>query len=185
MKPNSLLTRRGAGALTLAALLALTVGCASKPDVRSDQDPTADLTNYKTFAFSEPAAADRSQYTALLSTRLKATTREQLERQHYAYSERDPDLRVNLHLVVTERHEVRSAPSVRIGWRGWASQHIIESVDYRLGTLVIDLVDAKRNALVWHGVAEGRLDAKAIEQPGPAIDAAVGEIFTRFPRAKS
>jgi hypothetical protein len=79
---------------------------------------------------------------------------------------------------VREKQEVRSAPGARgfHGYRGWVSTDI-ETVDYKQGTLAIDLADTRRNALVWHGVAEGRLDAKAMEQPGPAIDAAVGQIL--------
>lgn len=171
-----------AGAITLAALIVLAAGCASKPDVRHDQDPAVDLNSYKTFAFFEQAPVDKARYTTLLGARLKRATREQLERQDYVYSEANPDLRVNLRLVVLEKQEIRSSPSGRAfyGYRGW-SNDAIETVDYRQGTLAVDLVDARRNALVWHGVAEGRLDSKAMEQPGPAIEAAVGEIFAHFP----
>jgi Domain of unknown function (DUF4136) len=179
MKITPRFSLRAAGALTLAALLALAAGCANRPDVRTDQDPTAELTRYKTFAFREPAATDQAQYTDLLAARLKQATRAQLERAHYVYSERDPDLHVNLRLIVSEKVEIRSLPTARVGWRGWGHKNI-ESFDYRQGTLAIDLVDAKRNAVLWHGVAEGRLDAKAIAQPGPAIEAAVGEVFARF-----
>lgn len=184
MKPNPGFSRRSAGALALAGLLALAAGCASRPDVRTDQDPTADLTHYKTFAFREPMVDEHSPYTALLAARLKAATRAQLERAHYVYSERDPELRVDLLMVVTEKQEIRSTPNSRVAWRGWAAPSSIETVEYRQGTLAVDLVDAKRNTVLWHGVAEGRLDAKATQQPGPAIEAAVGEIFSRFPAAK-
>lgn len=162
----------------LAGLLALAAGCATPLDVRRDQDPQADLRSYKTFAFYEDASAGAPGYATLIGQRLKQATREQLERQDYVYSERNPDLKVALHLVVREKQELRSAPGARgfHGYRGWVSTDI-ETVDYRQGTLAIDLVDTKRNALVWHGVAEGRLDAKSMEQPGPAIDAAVGRIL--------
>jgi type IV pilus biogenesis protein CpaD/CtpE len=81
----------------------LATGCASRPDVRTEQDPTAELTHYKTFAFREPAASDQAQYTDLLAARLKHATRAQLERAQYVYSERDTDLHVNLRLVVSEK----------------------------------------------------------------------------------
>jgi hypothetical protein len=169
--------------LTLAAALAfgaLGTGCATKPDVRADQDPGVDLASYQTFGFQP--AAESSPYNTLLAARLKTAARDQLERAHYVYSEQAPDLRVNLRLVVSDKQELRSVPTGRIGWRTWTASSI-ETVSYRQGTLAIDLVAAHRNALVWHGVAEGRLDAKAMEQPGPAIEAAVGEIFARFPGA--
>jgi hypothetical protein len=40
---------------------------------------------------------------------------------------------------------------------------------------------AKQNQLVWQGVAEGRLNRKAIENPGPVVEQTVGELFTGFP----
>jgi hypothetical protein len=108
-----------------------------------------------------------------------------MEKHDYVYSEVDPDLRVNLQLKVVDKQEIRSSPAVRgpHGYRGWASG--IETLEYRKGTLAVDVVDAHRNALVWRGVAEGRVDEKAIEQPGPAIDAVVGEIFARFPDGRT
>ena len=159
----------------------LTAGCATKPDVRSDQDPSVELSAYKTFGFY--AATESSPYATLLASRLKAATREQLERRRYVYSEHEPDLRVNLRLAVNDKLQIRSSPSSRVGWRAGFNGDI-ETVEYRQGTLAIDLVDVKRHTLVWHAVAEGRLDAKAMEQPGPAIEAAVGEIFGHFPVVK-
>lgn len=170
-------TRRTAGLATLA-VVACAAGCASKPDVRHDQAPGVDLGAYKTFAFYEAGGAP---YASLLEQHLRQATRARLERQQYVYDERDPDLRVNYALQVFDKQALQSTPGAgRFG--GWYGQNL-QTVEYRQGTLAIDLVDARRNALVWRAVAEGRLDSKAIEQPGPAIDAAVSELFARFPAA--
>jgi Domain of unknown function (DUF4136) len=175
-----LLSRRSAGFAALLSVVALAAGCASKADVRTDQEPGSDLTAYRTFAFYESASPS---YLSLAEKRLRAAAREQLERQHYTYDERNPDLRVNYALFLVDKQELRSTPSAgRVGYRAWASSSV-ESVEYRQGTLAIGLVDARRNALVWRAVAEGRIDEQAMQQPGPAIDAVVGEMFTRFPGA--
>jgi hypothetical protein len=148
--------------------------------VRTVQESDADLRAYKTFAFYESASPG---YLSLAETRLRSAAREQLERQHYTYDEQHPDLRVNYALHVLEKQELRSTPSGgRLGYRTWTGGGV-ESVEYRQGTLAIDLVDARRNALVWRAVAEGRLDAKALQQPGDTIDAVVTDLFTRFPGA--
>ena len=52
---------------------------------------------------------------------------------------------------------------------------------YQEGTLSIDLVDAAKKSLVWQGVAQGRIDKKKAENPGPAIDTVVADIFAKFP----
>lgn len=171
------LTRRAAGLATLVSLVALAAGCASQPEVHADQDPGADLNAYKTFAFYESASPS---YLSLAEMRLRAATREQLERQRYTYDERQPDLRVNYALHVVEKQALRVTPGGGFGYRSRALGGV-ESVDYRQGTLAIDLVDARRNTLVWRAVAQGRLDAQAMERPDTAIDAVVSAMFTRFP----
>lgn len=173
------LTRRSVGLVAMAALVAVAAGCATKADVRSDQEPGSELASYKTFAFFE---APNDAYMSLLEKRLRAAAREQLERQRYTYDERNPDLRVNYALQVVDKQELQSTPRGHLGYRAWAYNGV-ETVAFRQGTLAIDLVDVRRNALVWRAVAEGRLDSKAMEQPGPTIDAVVGEMFTRFPGA--
>ena len=183
MTDSRILSRRCLGGLAIAALQAATAGCASRPEVRHDQAPGTDLRAYRNFAFAEFAGGDGAPYSMLLASHLKQATRAQMERQHYAYDESRPDLLVSLRLVVREKQEIRSHSSGRAAWRGWPPADI-ETVDYRQGTLAIDLIDPKRRTLIWHGVAEGRLDAKAMEQPGAAIEAAVGEIFARYPGAK-
>jgi hypothetical protein len=169
--------------LLLSAVVGLAAGCASRPEVRRDQDPAADLKAYQTFAFYEHAGADTARYSTLLSARLKSATRRQLEQHNYLYDETDPDLRVNVFLNVAEKQEVRSVPGR--GFHGYRSWSGIETADYRLGTLGVDLVDARRNALVWQGVAQGRLGEQSSQEPGRAIDAAVSEIFAGFPAGKA
>jgi Domain of unknown function (DUF4136) len=167
--------------IALALGITMIGACASVPTTRIDRDPQADLKSYKTFGFYELAAAARPQYATIMSGRLKRATREQLERLGYTYSEEHPDLRVNYVLNVQDRQELRSTTQPGFfGYRGWAGSGI-ETVNYRQGTLAIDLVDAQKNALVWRGVAEGRISAKDSKQPGATVDAAVNEIFVNFP----
>lgn len=167
---------------TLAALSVIAVlatGCAAtKPDVRSAKDPAVDLGSYQTFNFFEQAPS-ANRYSTLLGQQLKQSTKIQLEKHGYRYSDENPDLKVNVFLAVVERQEVRTSPG--FGYRPWIGRGEIETVNYRQGTLGIDLVDAKKMALVWRGVAEGKVDKDAIKNPGPAIDAVVGEVFASFP----
>lgn len=64
-------------------------------------------------------------------------------------------------------------------WGGYPQD--IQTVHYQEGTLTIDLVDAAKKQLVWQGVAQGRIHKKAVQNPGPAIDKAVTDIFAKFP----
>ena len=64
-------------------------------------------------------------------------------------------------------------------WAGYPQD--IETVHYQEGTLSIDLVDAAKQKLVWQGVAQGRIDKSKLQNPGPAIDKVVSEIFSKYP----
>jgi hypothetical protein len=57
----------------------------------------------------------------------------------------------------------------------------VETVNYKEGTLTIDLVDPAQKALVWSSTAEGRVSKEARKNPGPAIDAVVAEMMGPLP----
>lgn len=174
------------------ALLSLLGGCASGPQIHVDGDPAVNVAAYRSFGFFEPLATDTAGYSTLLSARLKEATRRELEARGFAYDEASPGLRINFNVNVVEKTEIRSNPSVTAGfgyygyrygmygaWTGYP--YDIETTNYRQGTLVIDVVDAARKALVWQGVAEGRITQQVRDNPARAVDAAVAQILASFP----
>lgn len=173
-------------ALALGLLLAS--GCASGPTVVVHKAPEADLAEYKTFAFFEHVATDNAAYSTILTSHLKQATRMELERLGYVYDESNPQLRVNFFLNVVQRQEIRTAPSPAgfYGYRFYSGGGVdVDTIQYKAGTLSIDLVDANRNALVWQGLAEGRVREDAYRNPGTAIGTVVNEIFRAFPGTSS
>lgn len=176
------LTRRAALALAAGTLLALGAGCAAdRPLLRTDQDPAVDLRDYRRFAFDDAAAAPGTAAPprSLLALHLERATGAALERQGYVRDDQRPELRVSIAVQTADTVELRSTPGRRGGYRGWGSG--ISTVRHREGTLVVELVDVSRNALVWQGVAEGRLDGEAAQRPAAAAERAVKELFARFP----
>jgi len=168
-----------AGVFLCAAIMA---GCASAPATHVERDPQANFHAYKTFSFYEERGPGRAQYSTIVGNRVKQSTREQLQRLGYVYDERNPDLRVNIALNVQNRQELRSTPNSAPGpYRYWGPRSV-ESVNYRQGTLAIDIVDAQRNAMVWRGVAQDRISKKEIDNSGETIDAVVRELFATYPR---
>ena len=101
------------------------------------------------------------------------------------YVESNPDLRVNILLKVEDRQETRSTPASvgRFAYRGWVP-YAVETVHHREGTLAIDLVDAKRNSMVWRGVAGDRITRSDMRNSGETIDTVVRELFAAFPRCQ-
>lgn len=185
--------RHVARLLVLAGTAAL-AACASGPEIRSDTNPSARFSQYATFAYFSPLATDKAGYESVLTARLKDATRRSLEAKGYVYSEASPDLLVNFYANVEDKQEIRSystGPTMGVGYgyygyrrgyyAGWSTGTDVQTVNYKEGTLTIDLVDAKEKMLAWQGQAEGRVSKEARKNPGPAIDAVVAEIMSAVP----
>lgn len=183
---------RALGSAAVIASIVCLSACESGPAIRADTDPSVNLSSYKTFGFFDRVSTDKTAYTTLVSTRLKDATRRELEKRGYQYTADNPQLLANFGLNIQDKQEIRSTPSAGVGygyygyragmygvWGGYPQD--IDTVNYKDGTLTIDVVEASKKQLVWQGTAQGRVDKKAIENPGPAIDAVVSEIFTKFP----
>lgn len=185
--------RFASAALTMILALALT-GCASGPDIRANYDGSVDFSQYKTYGFVSQLGTDRAGYESLVTRHFKEAVRTEMDALGYRYVEEDPDLMVNFYGNSRERTDVRTTPSPTVsagyyGYRGgmytaWPMyQQEVRTVTYEVGTVNIDVVDEERRQLVWEGVAEGRLKKEVLENPKPAIDRVVRELFSRFPTA--
>ena len=175
----------------LAAAAALLAACASGPEINHDINPAATFGNYKSFGFFSPLATDKAGYESVFTTRLKDSTRRAMESKGYVYSESGSDLLLNFYANVQDKQEIRSTPTsmgyygYRGGYYGGFSTATVETVDYKQGTLSIDLVDAQKKILAWQALAEGRVSSEARKNPGPAIDAVVTRMFVSMPAAGS
>lgn len=159
--------------LLLLGLAALSLaGCADKPTVSHIQDPEVDFHAYHTFAFFPTPPWE---ITSLAQRRLVAAARSQLERRGCALDTVHPDLLVNIGAGVEERQGLRRAPGTPPGPDG------VETEDYRLGRLAIDLLDANRGQVVWQGTAEGRVSDTMLRDEGTAVEKAVEDVFEGFP----
>jgi hypothetical protein len=171
-------------------ILLLLGACASGPRVRTDVDPAASFTSYRTYNFASELGTDRAGYSTLITARFKTAVSREMEARGYRLSE-NPDLLVNFFTSVREATSVQSTPVVvgvdyyryrnglYVAWPLYGTD--VNTVRYRIGTASIDVVDAARKQLIWEGVAEGRLSSRAQKDPGPVIDKAVTEIFERYP----
>lgn len=112
----------------MLAVLAVSVasGCTSRPEIRLDRDPSVAFSDYKTFAFANPQMETSTRYVTLMEGRMREATRKELERRNYVYSERNPDLLVDLDNSLVDE-----------------------------ATLSVDLFDSRRNTRVWRGFALG------------------------------
>ena len=178
------LFRRG-----LPCLLLFLAACATGPTIESNYDHGVNFAAYRTFGYFSPLGTDKSGYATLVTQTLKAATRREMEARGYTYSDSNPDLLLNFNGKLARQVEVSQIPmgppmgyyGYRGGFYGGWGGYYTNVDQYTEGTLNIDLVDAQRRQLVWEGVAIGRVTEKHRETREAAINAAVAEIFKKFP----
>jgi hypothetical protein len=187
-------SREHVRALTAAAII-LIAACASAPTIHHDTNPAATFSSYKTFGFLSPLATDKFPYESLLTQHLKDATRRAMESKGYIFSASSPDLLLNFYVNIQDKQDVRTAPGstafvgyaggyygYRRGYYRVYNTATVETVNYKQGTLTIDLVDARQKVLAWTATAEGRVSNDALKDPGPAIDTLVTNMMTTLPQ---
>lgn len=156
-----------------AAVCALLLASCSTPiNVRSDFDRAADFGSYRTFGYYSPLATDKAGYSTLATERFKRAVQNEMEKRGYTYDPKAPDLLVNFNANIEDKMRVTTvAQPVGRGWYGYrgghyaawpANSHQTHVDQYQQGTVNVDVVDARRQTLVWEGVAEGRVTKKAM-----------------------
>jgi hypothetical protein len=178
-----------------AALLALGVflaGCASRPEVRTQTAANANLAGYHTYAFMPKPGTDQDGYKTLKTQSLeRAVGREMLARGYAPAAAERADLLINFNVKEKDKVEGDVGPTAGFGY-GWG-RHYGYGYGFGFddyyngittvteGSLMIDLIDRSRNEVVWSGTAVGELTRKVLDNPEPAIDRSVADIFARYP----
>jgi len=172
---------------------ALLVACANTPQIRTDLDPQADFSSYRTFAFIEPLATIQAGYTNLLTERLKGAVQIQMQARGYVLNAQSPDLLVNFNTKTQQRTDYVAPPpppwggyyyGYRTGfynsWDGYAGMGP-QVIQYVEGILNIDLVDARRRQMVWEGVSTSVINDLQQASSATEIDSVVNAIFAQYP----
>ena len=178
--------------LMAVAALTLIAGCSTAPKVTSHAMPRVDLSEYQTYGWVERIGTNFGGDETRLTRRFKASVQREMERLGYRYSEESPDMLVNFFVNTREEQDVytratRTSPvgyyDYRYGmYTAWPTYRItVQDVDYAVGTVTIDLVDAAKSELVWEGRLEGRLTQRTLTNPGAVVAETVESIFVRFP----
>ncbi|MCF6225428.1 MAG: DUF4136 domain-containing protein [Xanthomonadales bacterium] len=185
----------------LIVLIALFLAaCTSTPDLRSDSDPNADFSQFKTYGFFDEYATDDKKYTTLVTQHFKDSLRREMNQRGYVYTTQNPDLLVNFNANLSEKLKVSSSPSYGIGvggGRGYPgyygyrgghygtyagySYNTTNVSQYTEGTVNVDLVDANKKQLAWEGVAVGRVNDKKSADLKASIGQVVVAIMAQYP----
>jgi hypothetical protein len=168
----------------LPLLLLFILGSCSSIHVNSDFDKNVDFTKYKTYAFQK-SGIDKAEISQLDKKRILRAIDMELSLKGMTKSE-NPDLLIN---IFTKEREKVSVNQFNAGWGYgwgwgwnpymWGGQQTIATSNTE-GTLFIDLIDAKKQELIWQGEGVGYLTQNR-EDKEKRINEFVAKILTQFP----
>ena len=173
--------------ITVIASAAMLAGCATL-GVGSHTDRGLVWSKYKTFdwgtADALPAGDARLDNDPYFQDRVEGAIEKAMAAHGFvrsATSER-PDVVIHYHANVMRRLDV---DGIDRGY-GYCSTTDCQPRlnDYEAGTLVVDIVDAGSNVLIWRGWAQGRLDGVLgnRDRLRRRIDESVQQMFENLPR---
>ena len=177
--------------LIFLAIVMITVASCSSVKISSDFDRTAGFSTYKTYSFTEEAlnlAVDD-----LNKKRLFTAIESELAAKGFTKSASNPDVLIDIKLKGEQKQTATATSSggyggygygygYRYGWGGGFSTTTINYDTYVDGTLFIDMIDAKKNQLVWQGRGTKTIEPDASEKKREQnINYAVKQIFMKYP----
>jgi hypothetical protein len=171
---------------TIAALLVVPV-LAMAQKTSHDFDKAANFAAFKTYAHKDGTKVGQP----LIDDRLVSAIEAQLAAKGLTKSE-TPDVFVVYHVALDKQKDISTYSSgygggygpYGWGWGGgWAGGTSTTQVrDILVGTLVIDLADAKAGKLVWRGIGVKEINTGANpEKRDKSIAKAVEKIFKNYP----
>jgi len=186
--------------LIIAVISMLFLGACSSITVTSNYDKTIDFTKYKTFSFYGWAKESNKILTPWDQRTIENAFGEEFEKRGLKYVEEGGDLTVALYIQTQKKQETTATTTGMggfgygfggyYGWGpgwGWGpgfvggtSYTTYQTYDYEVGTLVVDVFDAKKKELIWESAGEGTIDEKTNNREA-RIEKAVAQIMATYP----
>jgi Domain of unknown function (DUF4136) len=182
-----------------AALTALLIqGCATGAQVRVDYDQKTDFQTLRSYAWAPMTEEERQEKSrnSLTHERIQSAIDAHLATRGYAkVGEAQADFLVT-HTVTVERRTQVQETRASVGYGRYGAHGGVgvgygipvetSTYQYKVGTLIIDIIDARQKRLVWRGSGERTLgEDQTPEKRTEIINATVNEILSRFPPASN
>jgi len=175
---------RVAGLMFVVAMLG---ACATGPELRTSQDPSADFSEFRSFGFMQDLGTDARGSRSMLSARLIVATTRELEGLGLQFVSNNPDLLVNFFSGLQTGFQATNMPITIMpvrnygAWNGYraafdSGQQITE------GTLGVHVVERRSNRLAWEGIARDRLTEAMRNNADETVNSLITSIFAEFPR---
>lgn len=178
--------KRGKVAFVLIGMMLVLAGNASAQQVKTDYDRSANFTQYKTYSWEQVKTKD-----ALDVDRIKSAVNAALAAKGWTQASSGGDVSI-VAIEMTQQQQTLNTFYDNFGggwgWRRFGGGGFGESTTttdtYTVGTLVVDLFDAKTKQLVWRGSASDTL-SKNSEKNIKNLNKGAEKLFKNFPPGTS
>ncbi|GAB3502360.1 DUF4136 domain-containing protein [Spirosoma knui] len=162
---------------TLALVTALILGWFGQlaiAQVSTDYDRSVDFTRYHSYAFAKPSVKTGNNpiyNSPLLLENIQGNLARELKDRGLTYQKSTPDLLVKVHTYTENktRNVLNSSYPYAGGffpyrfgfwpyWGGYYGGQTYCQENYTQGTLLVDMIDARTNKLLWRGAVQGVVD---------------------------
>ena len=172
-------------AITLAAALLPAIASAQKTTY--DFDKTAPFAEFKTYTLKDGTKTGNE----LIDKRVIGAIEAQMTAKGFTKNDSAPDVYLVYHLAFDQQKDI-TAYNTGAGYYGpysyrWGGGWGTTTTDVRVreilvGTLAIDMVDAKKKQVAWRGLGTKEIDTHAKpEKRDSNINKAVEKIFKTYP----
>lgn len=160
-----------------AISLLLLAGAVSAQDVKTDYDHHANFERYHTYSWAKVQTDD-----PLWQSRITDAVDKGLQAKGWQKVDSGGDVALAAVGAVHNQKQYQTFYDGFGGWRwgGLGGETTTTAVNYRVGTLVLDMYDAQNKQLIWRGSSSDTLSSKE-EKNENKLDKAVDKMFKDFP----
>jgi hypothetical protein len=172
--------------LAIALVTALAPAIALAQKTTYDFDKTAQFTQFKSYALQDGTPTKN----VLIDKRIVGAIETQLAAKGFVRNDASPDVFVVFHVAFDEQKDISSYSSGPMyggygyGWGGgWGTTTTDVRVrEILVGTIAIDMIDAKKKQVVWRGLGTKEINTTAKpEKRDENISKAIEKIFKNYP----
>ena len=173
--------------VSVAAAALFTTACGYAIKTSTDYDRSVRFSNYNSFFIMKGNPSGN----ALMDQRAQADVKSALMNKGWIeVPEGEGQTAVVVHAATKTKHTYETLYDGWGGWgwrRGWGGGFGGSTTfvnDYKVGTLVVDMFDAKTKQAIWHGTATDALSDNA-KSNARATEQAIDKMFSKFPPASA
>lgn len=178
----------------LIGLLAILMvwSCGPTLKVNTDYDKSVDFSKYKTFSLYKMDT--NSGISELNQKRIATAIRNEMISKGFQENTSSPDMLVNQVAIFKDKVAVSSTTNY-YGYGGvyrpyyWSGAGVSGTTSYNVdeykeGSLIIDVIDAGTQKLIWQGIGNKEIDGP-VKDPDTKIPKAITMIMEGFPPGKA